>query len=58
MHGVTLKVIEELLGHATITMTMRYAHLAPEVSREAVRLLDESDSSERRGRVVAASVEN
>jgi site-specific recombinase XerD len=41
MRGATLKVIQELLGHSTITMTMRYAHLAPRVSREAVRMLDE-----------------
>jgi site-specific recombinase XerD len=42
MRGATLKVIQELLGHSTITMTMRYAHLAPRVSREAVRMLDEN----------------
>jgi integrase len=35
-----LTVIQELLGHATIMMTMRYAHLAPEIARDAVRLLD------------------
>lgn len=51
MRGVTLKVIQELLGHASILMTMRYAHLAPQISRDAVRLLD---GSQRRGSVVAA----
>ncbi|MDQ3295799.1 MAG: site-specific integrase [Myxococcota bacterium] len=40
MRGATLKVIQDLLGHSTIVMTMRYAHLAPEVGRDAVRLLD------------------
>ncbi len=40
MRGVALKVIQELLGHASILMTMRYAHLAPQISRDAVRLLD------------------
>jgi len=40
MRGAPLKAVQELLGHATITMTMRYAHLAPEVTRDAVRLLD------------------
>ena len=49
MQGASMKVIQDLLGHASIVMTMRYAHLAPEVARDAVRLLD----SDRRGRVLA-----
>lgn len=40
MRGVPLKAVQELLGHATIEMTMRYAHLSPHVNRDAVRLLD------------------
>jgi site-specific recombinase XerD len=40
MRNAPIKAVQELLGHATILMTMRYAHLAPEVARETVRLLD------------------
>jgi hypothetical protein len=40
MRGVALKAVQELLGHATMDMTMRYAHLSPGVKRDAVRLLD------------------
>ena len=40
MRGVPLKVIQELLGHASIVTTMIYAHLAPHVARDAVRVLD------------------
>jgi integrase len=40
MRGVAIKAIQELLGHGTLEMTMRYAHLSPDVRRDAVRLLD------------------
>ena len=40
MAGRPLLEVKELLGHATIAMTMRYAHLAPERLREAVTVLD------------------
>lgn len=39
--GVPLRVVQELLGHSTIQMTMRYAHLAPSTLREAVEVLDD-----------------
>ncbi|HVV84779.1 MAG TPA: site-specific integrase [Kofleriaceae bacterium] len=38
--GVSLQAIQELLGHANLKMTMRYAHLMPQVKRDAVNLLD------------------
>lgn len=40
MRGAPLKSVQELLGHATIEMTMRYSHLSPDARRDAVRLLD------------------
>jgi integrase len=57
MRGAPLKAIQELLGHSTIQMTMRYAHLAPEVARDAVRLLD-GGSTTWRGSSVAAEAES
>lgn len=38
--GTPLKVVQEQLGHATIEMTMRYAHLAPGAARSFVAALD------------------
>jgi len=38
--GRPLREVQELLGHKTIAMTMRYAHLAPEHLRSAVAVLD------------------
>jgi integrase len=40
MRGAPIKAVQELLGHSTTEMTMRYAHLSPDARREAVRLLD------------------
>ncbi|MBT3878181.1 MAG: site-specific integrase [Candidatus Scalindua sp.] len=40
MAGIDLISVKELLGHKTITMTLRYSHLAPEHKRKAVNTLD------------------
>jgi integrase len=37
--GVPLNTVRDLMGHADIKMTLRYAHLAPDQRREAVELL-------------------
>ena len=41
MKGVDLTTVKELMGHKKITMTLRYAHLAPEHMSKAVKVLDE-----------------
>lgn len=41
MAGADLYVVKELLGHSTIAVTERYAHLAPEHKQAVVALLDE-----------------
>jgi len=40
LRGGTLKDIQELLGHKTMTMTLRYAHLTQESKRKAVNFLN------------------
>jgi len=40
MSGADLYVVKELLGHASVTMTERYAHLSPSATAAAVKLLD------------------
>ncbi len=44
--GASLKALQELLGHKNIKMTMRYAHLADNVKKDVVRLLDEVSNDE------------
>jgi len=40
--GVPLQVIKDLLGHSTLDLTLRYAHVSPELLRAAVDKLDPS----------------
>lgn len=47
--GVAMVEVRDLLGHASITMTERYAHLAPENVRAAVATLDIASRSGHAG---------
>jgi len=44
--GASVQEVKELLGHASLAMTMRYAHPSPEHLRRAVARLDDLPASE------------
>jgi site-specific recombinase XerD len=43
MRGATIRAVQDLLGHGSLAMTLRYSHLSPDARRDAVRLLDRGD---------------
>lgn len=42
MAGADLNTVRELLGHKSIKMTLRYAHLSPNHKKQAIKLIDEA----------------
>jgi hypothetical protein len=52
---VPLRQVQEYLGHSTITMTMRYAHLAPNDGADMRRALDRSQVGQGSNRAAASS---
>ncbi|MFZ5449539.1 MAG: tyrosine-type recombinase/integrase [Thermodesulfobacteriota bacterium] len=47
MRGASLKAVQELLGHASMAMTMRYAHLSHEHLKDTVNLLNNLPSGKQ-----------
>ena len=49
MDGGNLQVLQKLLGHASLTMTMKYAHLSPDYLRADVAKVEAARERRRRG---------
>lgn len=45
LSGVPLTVVKELLGHSSITTTMRYSHVAPSSLRTAIDMLSSTEDA-------------
>jgi site-specific recombinase XerD len=45
MNGVDIRTVQELLGHKSITMTMKYAHLAPDSRQSAVERVNKKEET-------------
>jgi hypothetical protein len=40
MAGVDIRTVQELMGHKTIAMALRYSHLSPDHMRRAIEALE------------------
>jgi len=58
MAGIDLKTVQELAGHKTIAMTLRYSHLAPSHLQEAVRKLEGGATHQNQVQIVTTTVTN
>jgi integrase len=56
MKGAPLEDIADLLGHKSLTMTRRYAHLGPNKLHAVVSLLGATATSENGGEAVSSQV--
>ena len=41
MAGMDIRTVQELMGHKTIAMTLRYSHLSPNHKRKAIQALED-----------------
>jgi site-specific recombinase XerD len=55
MRGAPAKAIQELAGHADLTMTQRYMHLSPAALDAAIRLLDRPSGVQSCGDILATA---
>ncbi len=58
MAGVPLYTVQKILGHSTIAVTERYAHLAPKEFRAAANLMEKGIAASREKGKTAKKVAN
>lgn len=52
MKGVDLETVADLLGHSTVRMTERYAHLSPRHRSRAIAVLDSANRTDTKSDTV------
>jgi len=55
MAGVDITTVSRLLGHKSLTMTLRYSHLAPSHMAKAVNVLDDTLNGKPRAQLLHSS---
>jgi integrase len=57
IQGTPILTIKELMGHKTLAMTERYAHLSPNVKKDATLALEAAFNQSRNGKTEGARLE-
>jgi integrase len=57
MRGASMRAVSELLGHQSMQMTLRYAHLSPGYLKNEVSLLDDigAKKGQQKGNVASTA---
>lgn len=55
MAGIDITTVSKLLGHKSLTMTLRYSHLAPDHLQNAVSMLNLTGEAKRTAYLVHSS---
>jgi integrase len=57
MRGGSLPALQQILGHATLAMTMRYSHLSPKHLRDEMARTERAESTTARAQEALTAVE-